>query len=164
MDWILQQTTLAHLDQHKLRDRLAWRWTGMYDAAGDEILEPVHLTSAGRIPATVGEVFCFCLLTFNDNSQHPGCAMCRGDSSLGPIALSAWNDNKSVRLLLPPAPGFVLEKEGPGAFCSEFGRDSARVFPLKITVIPHFAKPPNERVIRIAASGEYRAAWETEGG
>ena len=56
---------------------------------------------------------------------------------------------KDIRLILPPAPSFVLEEEGPNAFCEKFGKRLEEVFPINFEVIPKFEIEPHLRSIRI---------------
>ena len=146
-------TTIAGLNYADLRECNAWKWTGQCDDRGDEILAQVQFDSTGRIPADVGEVWCLSVCRFADGSEHAACAMCRGDSELGPTAISVWNGTSDIRLMVPPAPDFVLDKEGPTVFCRSFGLDLKSVFPIEVRVIPEFSTQPLLRSARIESSG-----------
>jgi hypothetical protein len=146
--------TIATLNDQHLRDFPAWEWTGEYDNDGNEILVPVLLNECDAVPQSVGEAWCRCSCRFAEGSEHAASAMCRGDSALGPVGISVWNGQKHVRLILPPAPEFVLQEEGPAAFCESFGRRLEAVFPVELLVIPRFALVPQDRSVRIEQSGK----------
>lgn len=143
--------TIADLGLDDFQRCSAWRWRGTYDDRGNEILAPVQFDTKGHIPASAGEVWCLSTVQFSGGSTHAGCAMCRGDSNVGPLAWSVWNGSRFVPLMLPPAPVRVLEKLGPEKFSSAFDMNTAAVFPLKLKVLPKFVVLPEERMIYLTA-------------
>jgi hypothetical protein len=147
------QKTVANLSYDDLREKSGWQWTGAYDDDGNEVLVPVKFDALGRILESAGEVWCLCTCRFANGSEHPACAMCRGDSKEGPLALSVWDGERFVPVILPPAPEFVLEKEGPLTFCRRFTLEPDEVFPMEIIVVPRFAVAPHRRSVRIGISG-----------
>ncbi len=115
----------------------------------DVILEPAIKTQDGLVAASNREVWCFCKAIFANGDEHFASAMCRGDSDDGPLLCSVWNGKVDVRILVPAAPSFVLEKEGPIFFCKEFGKEIEDVFPIIFNVIPLFETNPTIRWIKI---------------
>jgi hypothetical protein len=93
----------------------------------------------------VGEVWCACTATFADGSEHAAAALCRGDSDFGPALWTFRLGEESVRLVLPPAPRFVLAVEGPAPFADKFGKQLDDVFPIELCVVPRFAVSPRVR-------------------
>jgi hypothetical protein len=147
-DW----RTLSQLNYHDLGAHPAWAVAGDPEAEDVE-LAPVRLDSAGRVPRDVGEVWCLCEAVFADGSRHLASAMCRGDSDQGPLLWTVWNGAEDVPLLLPPAPDFVLEKEGPEVFVMKFRLNLPEVFPMRIEVVPRFAVEPEHRSVALDVSG-----------
>ena len=133
--------TLGQLTEDDLVRHVAWVVVGGYEAEYLE-LSPVQLDSTGRIPGNTGEVWCLCTAVFANETEHVACAMCRGDSADGPLLWSVSNGKESVPLLLPPAPDFVLAREGPEAFAEKFGMRLEDVFPLTIRAVPRFVVEP----------------------
>lgn len=146
---------LSELGGEDLLARPAWRVTGDPHAADVE-LEPVDLVQ-GFVSADVGEVWCLCTATFADGSTHHASALCRGDSDFGPRPWSFMQGPNAVRLLLPPAPQFVLDQEGPVFFAGIFGRSIDDVFPIQLRVVPQFATPPRSRSILLTIGGPVSA-------
>ncbi len=143
---------LSQLDNSDLLRHPAWLAVGDYAQDVDAELVPLPLDE-GRIPETAGEVWCFCTVTFADGTEHLGSAMCRGDSKDTLSLWSVWKDEEPVRILVPPAPSFVLEKQGPSPFARHFGRCVGEVFPLTIQAVPPFAVNPQVRAVRLDLTG-----------
>jgi len=148
-----EERTLANLSNADLQRVHAWEVTGKKSSKGESILIPVGLVDGEVVPRNVGEIWCLCRCTFNDASEHIASAMCRGDSSDGPLGISVWNGERSLRIMVPPAPPFVLEKEGPIVFARHFKRSVQAVFPAKIEVLPRFAVHPTVRTAVIQVNG-----------
>ena len=146
-------TTLSRLTYDDFARSPAWRAVGDYANDEDKTLEPVTLGSAGVIPEHVEEVWCLCVATFADGSEHQACAMCRGDSADGPLVWSVWNGEKDVPVILPPAPPDVLKLDGPDAFAAGFGLSLEEVFPVRLKVVPTFASEPSMRRVVLDSSG-----------
>jgi len=144
--------TLSQLTDDDLARKLAWVVVGGYEAEELE-LSPAELDSKGRIPGNIGEVWCLCTAVFANETEHTACAMCRGDSEDGPLLWSVSNGKESVPLLLPPAPPFVLAREGPEVFAAKFGMRLKDVFPLTVQVVPRFAVEPETRIVKLGTSG-----------
>lgn len=119
----------------------------------DATLSPVSLTDSGLVPSSVGEVWCLCVARFADGSEHKATAMCRGDSSDGPLLWTVSTGAEDVSLVVPPAPDLVLSKQGPAPFASKFGRTRGQVFPLTIEAITGFTMDPRRRQVTIGADG-----------
>jgi hypothetical protein len=136
-----------------LKEIPAWVAVGDYAQVEDAELEPVEFDEDGTVPARIGEVWCLCNAVFADGSEHLASAMCRGDSSDGPLLWTVWNGTEDVPLFLPPAPPPVLAKRGPEAFSAKFNADMHAVFPLKITAVARFAVSPEERSVRVDVAG-----------
>lgn len=148
-----QTRTFADLSYGDLQVCPAWRSTGTCDERGNQVLKPVRLGADGSIPASVEEVWCLCKCRFADATEHGACSSCDGDTSEGPLAWSVWNGDEFIPIIVPPAPDFVLEKEGPIAFCRAFNLESQAVFPLEIEVVPAFEIAPHRRSVLIDSSG-----------
>src|SRR4051812_13743118 len=95
-----RKITLGHLTDDDLHRCPAWRETGRL-IQGDEVLEPVQLTSDGCIPPSAGEVWCRCVCRFSNGQEHVACAVCSADSGEGPHAWSISHSSGAVRLILP---------------------------------------------------------------
>ena len=145
-------TTLGRLTYEDLRGCPAWEATGE-TIDDDRMLVPARLTPGGLVSREAGEVWCRSQCLFANGAIHLACTMSRGDAGDGPLAWTVWNGNRDVRLLVPPAPAFVLAKEGPGPFARAFSLTLADVFPLVIRVDPRFDHPPRERLVHINKRG-----------
>jgi hypothetical protein len=145
--------TLDELTNDLLVTHPVWCGTGVYNDDGLQYYTPVPLTHEGLVPANVGEVFCLSKCHFADGAPHLACAMCHGDSPEGPLLLTVWNGGRPISLILPPAPDFVLQKEGPEAFASAFGLPASAVFPAIFEVVPEFATPPRRRRVKLTPTG-----------
>lgn len=148
-----RRTTLSRLSYKDLSDSPAWAAVGDYAEAEDAELEPVRLDAQGRIPSDGEEIWCLCSAMFADASEHLATAMCRGDSSDGPLLWGVWNGAENVPLLLPPSPDFVLSKCGPRVFTEKFNSNLAAVFPLVIKVAVPFVMSPEERYAKLGVTG-----------
>lgn len=144
-----QQVTLGTLTFEDLGRFPVWEPTGEIED-GDQVLLPVALDLAGRVPSTRGEVWCLCVCRFSNGTEAPACAVCQANSGEGPLGWSVWNGERDVRLILPPAPPFVLAEEGPEAFCRAFGLDISAAFPLEIAALCPFEMPPHRRSVVLA--------------
>jgi len=142
-------TTLSSLTYEDLRRSPAWRAIGDYTEEVDARLE--SLPAEEDVPAAVEEVWCLCRAVFADGSEHLATAMCRGDAAIGPLLCSVWNGVEDVAIIVPPAPPFVLEEQGPSAFCARFSKALAQVFPLTIEVLPTFETAPRRRAAVLLA-------------
>ena len=140
---------LSSLTYSALAAHPAWEGTGHYTESGDELVRPVAFSEDGRVPDHYGRVWCLCVCRLADGSEHPACAWCSGNAPEGPMAWSIWTGSQDVRLILPPAPSAVLEREGPLAFCRAFGRTPNNVFPLDIMAVPRFAMSPHLRSVHV---------------
>ncbi len=143
---------LGQLTDDDLRQHPAWVVVGGYEAE-DLKLSPVEFDSSGRIPSNVGEVWCLCTAVFANGTQHMASAMCRGDCAEGPLLWEVSNGKQTVPLLLPPAPPFVLAREGPEVFAAQFDLSVDAVFPLTIEVVPCFVIKPEKRSVKLGTSG-----------
>ncbi len=144
---------LSKLGYGDLLKHPAWLATGDYAEDEDTELEPVMMDDSGRLPSSLGEVWCLCSARFADGSEHLACAMCRADCDDGPLLWTVWNGEDDVPLFVPPAPLPVLLKDGPEPFAKNFGRTLEEVFPLSISVDPRFATPPERRSEIIRTNG-----------
>lgn len=145
--------TLSQLTYEDLKLTTAWKSIGSYSEDEDSQITPVEFDMEGRIPRKVEEVWCLCTAVFANGTEHLATAMCRGDSSDGPMLWSIWNGNEDIPLLLPPAPTLVLAKKGPAFFSSKFLLKTEDIFPLIIKVVPRFETSPKVRSIRLDISG-----------
>ena len=145
--------TLSQLSYDDFKNNPAWESIGDYTEDEDTQLAPVKFDEEGRIPKYLKEVWCLCITVFANKTEHMSTAMCRGDSSDGPLLWSVWNGCEYVPLLLPPAPPHVLAKKGPDFFSNKFNLKKEEVFPLTIKVVPHFASSPEIRSIKLEISG-----------
>jgi len=126
-------------------------WKVIIDSYQEEELrmEPAFKNQFNQVQCENGEVWCLCQAIFNDGSIHKASAMCRADSNEGPLLLSFWNDSEDVTLILPPAPDFVLDTEGPIPFAQKFSKNFEEVFPIKFFIIPLFEFPPTQRQVEL---------------
>jgi hypothetical protein len=145
---------LSQLTNEYLKTNSAWETIVETIDEEDVQLTPVEFDQKGRIPIHLGEVWCLCRAIFANETEYIASAMCRGDSSDGPLLWSVWNGSEDVRLMLPPAPSFVLEKEGPECFANKFNLSIKDVFPILFEVIPRFESAPEIRRIKLGFSGE----------
>jgi hypothetical protein len=118
----------------------------------DVLLKPAYKIK-GRVSKKNGEVWCLSKALFSNGEIYSASSMCRGDSDQGPLLWSVWNGEKYVALIVPPAPDFVLESEGPIAFCNEFARNPEDVFPISFEVVPLFEIEPHKRSLLIGIKG-----------
>ena len=116
-------------------------------------LVPVTLAAGQKVPKELGELWCLCRARFADGTEHQAAGMCRGDEAIGPLMWSIWNGTQDVRLLVPPAPEFVLARQGPAPFAAKFGKPLAAVFPLTIRAVAEFAVEPAIRHVKIGVGG-----------
>jgi hypothetical protein len=151
-----EKRTLSQLQNEDLKKYIAWE-TVVESIDDDDIsLMPADLDKDGRIPESLGEVWCLCRAIFKNGSEYIASAMCRGDSSDGPLLYSVWNGNENIRLILPPAPPFVLEKEGPESFAKKFNLNINDIFPIIFEVVPRFVTKPEIRRLKLDISGELK--------
>ena len=149
----MQQIKLTELTIPLLQEHDTWAVVKQSPDDNDALLVPVEKDEAGLIPKTVGELWCRCKVTFFNKERHVAMSMCRGDADESPILWAFWNEAGFVNLLLPPAPDFVLEVEGPDNFCRQFGLASGDIFPILFEVEPEFQTEPQKRVVLIYADG-----------
>ncbi len=145
--------TLSQLTYEDLKRSPAWGAIGDYAEDEDAKLTPVQFDDFGRIPEKLEEVWCMCTVVFANGSELMATAMCRGDSSDGPLLWSVWNGSEDVPLLLPPAPPPVLAKKGPDFFSNKFNMKKDEVFPLTIKVVSRFSTSPEIRSVKLGESG-----------
>ena len=145
--------TLSKLTYDDLKSFPAWAAMGNYAEDEDATLEPVQLDSEGRIPSDLEEIWCLCTACFADGSERLAAAMCRADSSDGPLLWSVWNGADDVPLFLPPTPPSVLSKKGPDVFAASFGMKTSDVFPVRMKVVARFATAPEERSVDLSVAG-----------
>lgn len=145
--------TLDELSNDLLAAHPVWCGTGIESDDGLQYYTPLRLTPDGLVPSSVGEVFCLSNCRFSDGTNHLACSMCRGDSPEGPLLWTVWDGEKDSRLILPPAPDFVLAQEGPEAFAAAFGLPLAAVFPAIFEVVPEFATAPRRRRVKLTHVG-----------
>lgn len=144
------------LSQLKNEDLINYNaWETVVESLDDEdiSLVPVDLDKNGRISATLGEVWCLCRAIFKNGNENLASAMCRADSSDGPLLHSIWNGRENIRLILPPAPPFVLAKEGPEIFAKKFNLTVNDIFPIVFEVIPRFVTEPEVRKVKLDITG-----------
>jgi hypothetical protein len=146
----MRLSELTHDDLAKVQ---VWAVEAASAEDEDVTLLPVILTESGLVPSDVGEVWCLCVARFADGSEHKSCAMCRGDSSDGPLLWTAWTGTEEVPLFVPPAPSFALSKGGPVPFAAKFARSLEQVFPLTVEAITGFTVVPRRRRVTIGADG-----------
>src|SRR3954447_137170 len=103
------QITLGSLTDNNLLRWPVWKATGQY-VEGDEILVPAQLTDCGEIPPGAGEVWCSCVCRFANGKEVRACAVCWADRADGPRAWAVNCGNQVIRLIVPPAPSFVLDR------------------------------------------------------
>jgi hypothetical protein len=66
-----------------------------------------------------------------DGTEYPGVAM--AESSPPTLLLPSFLvGTEWITVTMPPAPAFVLEKDGPDPFARRLGRTLAQVFPVEI--------------------------------
>lgn len=150
---MMNQTTLGKLTQKELQACPAWAVLGDMFAQDDPVIEPVRFDENGQIASDVGEVWCLCEATFADKTKYSAGAWCCGNTTEGPSVWEICNGEWGMRLCVPPAPHFVLEREGPEVLAAAFGKKVEEVFPMTITAVPRFAKEPHIRSVRIATTG-----------
>ena len=144
---------LDELSIEKLKKIDAWKIVEESYKDYDYLITPADKTNKGEVSKRNGQVWCLSHAFFFNEEQHIACTMCRGDSKDGPLLWSVWNGNKFVTLMVPPAPDFVLEVEGPINFCKEFKRPLNKVFPIKFEAQPSFEIKPHKRIVTITADG-----------
>lgn len=148
----MRVVTLGTLSDGDLRDCPAWKSSGQL-IDSDKVLVPADLTIEGTIATTVGEVWCRSTCTFRNGATHPATAMYRGDRAEGPLAWTISFSGREIPLVVPPAPAFVIEYDGPAAFARVFGLRLIDIFPLVIKSDVRFAMPPSERSVHIGPHG-----------
>ena len=141
--------TLGKLSYEQLERIPAWRVIPETIDDIDISLEPATTDDVGLIETENGEVYCLCKAIFSNGDEHRASAMLRGDANEGPLLLTIFNGFEDIPLIMPPAPAFVLEADGPEAFCKKFGKPSEDVFPISFSVIPKFKAEPKDRSIII---------------
>jgi hypothetical protein len=146
-------STLSSLTDEDLVFWPAWRVTTVTDE-GDQILAPAPMNSYGEILKTVDQVWCRSVCRLSNGVELPALSLCIGKSNEGPINWSITVDSEELRLILPPAPDFVLREEGPEAFARKLSMDLSDVFPLTLEVLVKFEAMPRHRSIKIGANGE----------
>ena len=104
------------------------------------------------LPAN-GQVWCLTNATFANGQNHIALSLCEADTDVGPICLAVWNGTEFIDFLVPPAPDFVLEVNGPIPFCKKFNTSPDEVFPLVFSVVPQFKEEPHQRTIAIQPDG-----------
>jgi hypothetical protein len=119
----------------------------------DMTLIPAEKNRQGFITRENGDLWCWCKATFANGALHDAIALCRGDSDQGPMLWTFWNGEDVVGLMVPPAPDFVLEVDGPANFCQEFSESAENVFPISLEAVPKFEVAPTIRRITIYAEG-----------
>jgi hypothetical protein len=154
---VTESRTLQTLTYEDLQRYPAW--LTREDTLGEEdaVLLPVVLTADGDVPAERGIVWCLAKATFASGAAHHATAAIWPAGTEGPLLPSVWNGARFVPLFVPPAPDFVLAKDGPGAFASAFGLNVTEVFPLKLEVVPSFAIAPRSRAAVYAVEGRIPA-------
>lgn len=118
------------------------------------LITPADKDKDGLISRDIGGVWCLTYAIFANGDKHIACSLCEGDSDEGPICWSVWNGVDFVVLMVPPAPDFVLEVDGPDHFCSDFGKSIHDVFPLTFEVVPLFQNKPHQRKVVIQPDGK----------
>lgn len=149
----MNRIRLSELNKDHLKNIVVWRVIPDSLEEADAELEPAELDADGEIGAKNEEVWCACSARFSNGTVHEGVAMCRGDSSDGPLLWSIWNGMRAVPLLLPPAPPAVLKVDGPERFAVEFGLMVGEVFPIEFAVIPQFETKPTKRKVILNIGG-----------
>ena len=144
---------LSELNDDLLQKFDSWRVLEETYDYEDVSLSPAYKNNNGEISNKNGEVWCLSKAIFANGEEHKASSMCRGDSNQGPLLWSVWNNTKRINLLLPPAPDFVLKKEGPIKFCAEFNKPPGEVFPIRFEIIPKFQIEPNLRIVAIYQDG-----------
>lgn len=141
--------TLSQLTCDDLKKYPTWQSIGNYAEDEDAQIKPLILNDLDKIPLTIEEIWCLCEAIFADNSKHLAVAMCRGDSSDGPLLCSVWNGIEFVPLFFPPAPTIVLEKKGDNYFSIKFNIQKNKIYPLRINVLSRFESNPEIRTLTI---------------
>ncbi len=131
----------------------AWQGVGDYLEDADPEYQPVRFDAAGRVPASAGYVHCRCVATFSDGTKHEAVGICGSHSEEGPELVSVLRGEQYHRVMVPPAPPFVLEAEGPAPFAKAFDRSVADVFPLSVEVVAKFEIPPHIRHVVLDTGG-----------
>lgn len=144
---------LSELNDDLLQKFDSWRVLEETYDDEDVSLSPAYKNNNGEISNKNGEVRCLSKAIFANGEVHKASSMCRGDSNEGPLLSSVWNKTKWINLLLPPAPDFVLKKEGLINFCATFNKPPDEVFPIQFEVIPKFQIEPNLRTVTIYQDG-----------
>ena len=149
----MKQIKFSDLNMSSFQNHDSWQVLEETLEEIDISLIPADKNESGLISSKNGEVWCLSKMTFFNNEQHFASSMCRGDSNEGPILWSVWKDNELITLMLPPAPDFVLDIDGPASFCSEFNLSQQDIFPISFEVIPEFQLEPHKRAVLIYPDG-----------
>jgi hypothetical protein len=144
---------LSELSMTELQHHDAWRTIESTNEDSNVALTPAHKNEDGMISKSNGEVWCLCNVHFSDGTQLTATSLCRGDSDYGPLLWSFWNGQSFISLVVPPAPRFVLDVEGPNRFCKHFDKKINQIFPLRLEVVPSFEVQPTKRSIIITEKG-----------
>jgi hypothetical protein len=145
-------TTLGSLSDEDLAFCPAWQVIEATDD-GDQVLVPAPLIASGEVSRSVEEVWCRSVCRLPGGVELPACTLSIANSGEGPIAWSITHNGQEVRLILPPAPEFVLREEGPAAFAKRLQLALSQTFPLILEVSVRFEESPHNRSIRIDADG-----------
>jgi hypothetical protein len=145
------RTTLGILSDDDLAVHPAWEATGDIED-GDKVLVPAAMVD-GAVSAATGEVWCRSECVFANGDRHPATAMYRGDGPEGPLAWTVSCEGEEMPLIVPPAPDFVLQLDGPSAFAQRFSLPTEAVFPLEIRSAVRFESPPAIRSVFLAEDG-----------
>lgn len=141
----IDQLKLSELTNIHLEEIKAWRVLEDTIEEEDVTLSPAYFTKEGLISKRNGMVWCLCKSIFANGEEFKGVSMCRGDSDEGPLLLSVWNGHDYIRIIMPPAPLFVLNEEGPEMFSTKFDRKLSDIFPMKFEVVLNFEIEPYKR-------------------
>jgi hypothetical protein len=136
----LDQLQLTDFDEHKV-------WRFLRDGAGKidyTRVEPVR-TGALLVPEDV-LVMVRLAVTLADGTSLQGVANVDGNPPTLYPGVTLESKRKWFRLMRPPAPALVLEKEGPQSLCQFLGKKQEAVFPIQI-----------ETEVRVAGTGETMA-------
>lgn len=144
--------TLGTLSDEDLTVHPAWEATGDTED-GDKELVPAPMVDRETVSATAREVWCLSECIFANGDTHPATAMYRGDGPEGPLAWTVSHDGEEIPLVVPPAPDFVLQLDGPAAFAQKFNLPTEAVFPLEIRSIVRFQSHPAERSVHLNQDG-----------
>lgn len=114
-------------------------WRSVLSESNDLEITPAMIDSLGYILAKNEEVWCLFEAYFSNGDLVKGCCNTWSDDiEKKLLQFSFWNGNQDIALILPPAPKFVLDKEGPEVFSSKFNSTIDKVFPIQIKTIPKF--------------------------